>query len=197
MRLYWFLLGGGLAGAGLLFATTVLEYSSDRISAWLHPFADTTDTGYQIVQSLYAIGSGGLGGLGLGGSRQKYLYLPEEHNDFIFSVVCEELGFIGATLILILFSLLIARGFYLTIHCRSRFGFLVCGGLTSLLAFQVLLNVAVVTNLVPCTGISLPFFSYGGTALVLQLAEMGVILSVSREIPEKSFFPERREEVLQ
>ena len=197
VRLYWFLLGGGLAGAGLLFATTVLEYSSDRISAWLHPFADTTDTGYQIVQSLYAIGSGGLGGLGLGGSRQKYLYLPEEHNDFIFSVVCEELGFIGATLILILFSLLIARGFYLTIHCRSRFGFLVCGGLTSLLAFQVLLNVAVVTNLVPCTGISLPFFSYGGTALVLQLAEMGVILSVSREIPEKSFFPERREEVLQ
>ena len=196
-RLIWFALGGGAVAFAGYFAIQVLDYSSKRISAWMDPFADTSDTGYQIVQSLYAIGSGGLGGLGLGGSRQKYLYLPEEHNDFIFSVVCEELGFIGATLILILFSLLIARGFYLTIHCRSRFGFLVCGGLTSLLAFQVLLNVAVVTNLVPCTGISLPFFSYGGTALVLQLAEMGVILSVSREIPEKSFFPERREEVLQ
>ena len=186
-------LGGGLAAAGLFFATTVLDYSSDRVSAWLNPFGDSSDTGYQIVQSLYAIGSGGLSGLGLGNSRQKYLYLPEEHNDFIFSVVCEELGFIGATLILLLFALLIARGFWLTLHCRSRFSLLVCGGITSLLAFQVLLNVAVVTNLVPCTGISLPFFSYGGTALVIQLAQMGIILSISREIPEKNFFRDRSE----
>ena len=184
-RLFWFLLAGGAVGLGGIIAVNVLEYSSDRISAWLDPFADTSDTGYQIVQSLYAIGSGGMSGLGLGNGRQKYLYLPEEHNDFIFSVVCEELGFIGAALILILFALLIARGFYLALHCRNRYSFLVCTGITALLAIQVILNVAVVTNLVPCTGISLPFFSYGGTALWLQLAEMGVILSISRDVPEK------------
>ena len=191
-RLYWFVLAGGLVGVGGFIAVNVLEYSSDRISAWLDPFADTSDTGYQIVQSLYAIGSGGLSGLGLGNGRQKYLYLPEEHNDFIFSVVCEELGFIGAALILILFALLIARGFYLALHCRDRYSFLVCTGTTALLAIQVLLNVAVVTNLVPCTGISLPFFSYGGTALWLQLAEMGIILSISRDVPEKKLSGPRK-----
>ena len=183
-RLFWFLLVGGVAGLGGFLAINVLDYSSDRISAWLDPFADTSDTGYQIIQSLYAIGSGGVSGLGLGASRQKYLYLPEEHNDFIFSVVCEELGFIGATLILALFALLIIRGYWLAMHCPDRYSFLVCAGLTSLLAYQVILNVAVVTNLIPCTGISLPFFSYGGTALLLQMAEMGVILSISRDIPE-------------
>ena len=191
-RLFWFLLGGGGVALGGFFAVRVLEYSSRRISAWLDPFSDTSDTGYQIVQSLYAIGSGGLTGLGLGNSRQKYLYLPEEHNDFIFAVVCEELGFIGAVLILILFALLIARGFYLALHCRERYSFLVCSGITALLAFQVILNVGVVTNLLPCTGISLPFFSYGGTALWLQLAEMGIILSISRDIPEKKLFSEKR-----
>ena len=191
-RLYWFLLAGGFVAIGGFIAINVLEYSSDRISAWLNPFADTSDTGYQIVQSLYAIGSGGLSGLGLGNGRQKYLYLPEEHNDFIFSVVCEELGFIGAALILILFALLIARGFFLALHCRDRYSFLVCSGVTALLAIQVLLNVAVVTNLVPCTGISLPFFSYGGTALWLQLAEMGIILSISRDVPEKKLAGPRK-----
>lgn len=123
-----------------------------------------------------------MSGLGLGGSRQKYLYLPEEHNDFIFSVVCEELGFIGAALILVLFALLILRGFWIAIHLPTRFGFLVCAGITTLLAIQVFLNVAVVTNLIPCTGISLPFFSYGGTALLIELLEMGIILGASREI---------------
>ena len=191
-RLFWFLLGGGAVGLGGLIAINVLDYSSERISAWIDPFADTSDTGYQIVQSLYAIGSGGLSGLGLGNGRQKYLYLPEEHNDFIFSVVCEELGFIGATLILILFALLIARGFWLAMHCKDRYSFLVCNGVTALLAIQVILNVAVVTNLLPCTGISLPFFSYGGTALWLQLAEMGVILSISRDVPEKKFVKPRQ-----
>ena len=190
-KLRWFALGAGAVGLGILLATSVLHYSSERISAWRDPFEDTSDTGYQIIQSLYAIGSGGLSGLGLGASRQKYLYLPEEHNDFIFSVVCEELGFIGAVLILVLFALLILRGFYLAMHCRDRYSFLVCAGITSLLAFQVILNVAVVTNLVPCTGISLPFFSYGGTALWLQLAEMGIILSISRDIPEKKFILRR------
>jgi len=182
-RLFWFI--GGLAGVSGLFvlAVTVLQYSSERISAWRDPFADTGDTGYQIVQSLYAIGSGGLFGLGLGQSRQKYLYLPEEHNDFIFSIISEELGFIGAILILALFALLIVRGYWIAMHSRDRYSFLVCTGITSLLALQVILNVAVCTNLVPCTGISLPFFSYGGSALLMQLAEMGIILSVSRDIP--------------
>lgn len=186
-KLIWFAIGLGAVGVGGAIAVKVLEYSSDRITAWLDPFADQSDTGYQIVQSLYSIGSGGLTGLGLGQSRQKYLYLPEEHNDFIFSIVCEELGFIGAALILVLFALLIVRGFWLAMHCRDRYSFLVCVGISSLLAVQVFLNVAVVTNLVPCTGISLPFFSSGGTALWLQLAEMGIVLSISRDIPEKKF----------
>ena len=118
-------------------------------------------------------------------SRQKYLYLPEEHNDFIFSIVCEELGYIGAIVILILFALLIIRGYWLAMHSRDRFSYLVCAGITTLLAIQVIFNVAVVTNLIPCTGVSLPFFSSGGTALLLQLSEMGIILSMSRDIPAK------------
>ena len=191
-RLIWFLIGGGAVGLGFFLVVNVLSYSSERISAWRDHFGDTGDTGYQIVQSLYAIGSGGLSGLGLGNSRQKYLYLPEEHNDFIFSVVCEELGFIGATLILILFALLIIRGYWLALHARDRYSFLVCTGITTLLALQVILNIAVVTNLIPCTGISLPFFSYGGTALLLQLAEMGVVLSISRDIPEKKLFRRKK-----
>ena len=161
---------------------TFFPYASGRINTWRDPFSSSCDEGYQIVQSLYTIGSGGLSGLGIGGSRQKYLYLPEEHNDFIFSVACEELGFIGAALILVLFALLILRGYWIALHCRSRFSFLVCAGITTLLAIQVFLNVAVVTNLVPCTGISLPFFSYGGTALLIQLGEMGIVLSASREL---------------
>lgn len=190
-RLVWFLVGGGAVALGGVLAVSVLDYSSERITAWLDPFADTSDTGYQILQSLYAIGSGGLSGLGLGNSRQKYLYLPEEHNDFIFSVVCEELGFIGAALILILFALLIIRGYWLAMHCRDRYSFLVCTGITTLLALQVILNVAVDTNLIPCTGISLPFFSYGGTALLIQLAEMGIVLSISRDIPEKKLIRQK------
>lgn len=183
--LKWFFILGSAAILALGFMAFGMDYSSDRISAWLNPFADSSDTGYQIVQSLYSIGSGGLSGLGLGQSRQKNLYLPEEHNDFIFAVVCEEFGFIGAAAILCLFAMLIIRGFWLALHCRDRYHCLVCGGISSLLALQVILNVAVVTNLIPCTGISLPFFSYGGTALWLQLAEMGIILSASRSIPEK------------
>ena len=163
----------------------LFPHASTRIEVWLNPLADPLGDGWQIAQSLYAVGSGGLMGLGLGQSRQKYLYLPEEHNDFIFAVVCEELGFIGACLILSLFALLIIRGFWLAMHAKSRFDFLVCGGLTALLALQVILNVAVVTSMVPCTGISLPFFSYGGTALLMQLGEMGLILSMSRDIPGK------------
>ena len=183
VRLYWFVgaLIAALAALGVVM--TFVPYASSRITTWLDPFANTSGSGYQIVQSLYAIGSGGLFGLGLGQGRQKYLYLPEEHNDFIFPVVCEELGFVGAIAILILFALLVIRGYWLAMHMRDRYSFLVTAGITTLLAIQVILNVAVVTNLVPCTGISLPFFSYGGTALLIQLAEMGIVLSASRDIP--------------
>ena len=183
VRLYWFI-GGGLAlGVGGILAVALVPYVADRVNSFRDPFSDLTGDGWQIVQSLYAIGSGGLAGLGLGQSRQKYLYLPEEHNDFIFSVVCEELGFIGAVLILALFALLILRGYDLAIHAADRYSFLVGCGITTMLALQVILNVAVCTSLVPCTGISLPFFSYGGTALMIQMAECGIVLSLSREIP--------------
>lgn len=183
VRLFWFVGAFGAAGTGIALLLTLFPYASSRINSWRDPFGDSSDQGYQIVQSLYTIGSGGLSGLGLGGSRQKFLYLPEEHNDFIFSVVCEELGFIGAALILCLFALLILRGYWIALHCRDRFSFLTVGGVTSLLAIQVFLNVAVVTNLVPCTGISLPMFSYGGTALLIQLFELGIVLSASRDVP--------------
>ena len=185
VRLIWFGAAlGGLAG-GLAVLLTFFPYASSRINTWRDPFSSPSSEGYQIVQSLYSIGSGGLSGLGLGAGRQKYLYLPEEHNDFIFSVVCEELGFLGAALILLLFALLILRGYRIALQCRDRFAFLVCAGITTLLALQVFLNVAVVTNLLPCTGISLPFFSYGGTALLIQMGEMGIVLSASRENIER------------
>jgi len=160
-----------------------LGYEGRRIGAWLNPDANPLGDGFQIRQSLNAVGSGGLLGLGLGQSRQKHLYLPEEHNDYIFAIVCEELGFIGAMLILMLFVLLIIRGYWLAIHANDKYSSLITIGITSLLAIQVFLNVAVVTNLLPATGISLPFFSYGGTALWIQLIQIGIILAVSREIP--------------
>lgn len=185
VSLGWFAAAFATAGGALAVLLTFFPYASSRINTWRDPFSDISGRGYQIVQSLYTIGSGGLSGLGLGGSRQKFLYLPEEHNDFIFSVVCEELGFIGATLILCLFALLILRGFWIALHCRDKFSFLVVCGISSLLAIQVFLNVAVVTNLMPCTGISLPLFSYGGTALLIQLFELGIILSASRNILER------------
>jgi len=162
---------------------SALGYEGRRITAWLNPDADPLRDGFQIRQSLNAVGSGGLLGLGLGQSRQKHLYLPEEHNDYIFAIVCEELGFIGAMLILLLFTLLIIRGYWLAMNANDKYSSLITIGITSLLAIQVFLNVAVVTNLLPATGISLPFFSYGGTALWIQLVQIGIILAVSREIP--------------
>ena len=181
IKLYWFL-GGGAAMLGLV-VLMMSGYQSTRILVWQDPWSYKQDGGWQIIQSLYAIGSGGLLGLGLGKSRQKFLYLPEPENDFIFAIVCEELGLIGAAVILILFALLVIRGYWIAIHARDRFGALLVVGITTLTAVQVFLNIAVVTNLIPTTGISLPFFSYGGTALMIQLAEMGVVLSVSRQIP--------------
>lgn len=183
VKLYWFLGGGTLAAAALWFIITNTDYMTARINIWLDPWIDPEGAGFQAIQARYAIGSGGLLGLGLGNSRQKFLYLPEPENDFVFAIVCEELGFIGAAIILILFALLIIRGYWIALHARDRFGALLVVGVTTLFAFQVFFNIGVVTGLLPVTGISLPFFSYGGTALIIQLAEMGIVLSVSRQIP--------------
>ena len=180
-----FLVGLVVVAVGLVAVYLLTKgYTADRIRAWLDPESDPLDKGLQILQSQYAIGSGGLTGLGFGRSRQKYMYLPEEHNDYIFAIVCEELGFIGAIGILALFALLIIRGYWIAMHARDRYSMLLAAGLTTLLALQVFLNVAVVTNLLPSTGISLPFFSSGGTALIMQLAENGIVLNISRSISQ-------------
>ena len=183
IKLGWFAGGGILMALLLGFVASSSGYMSERIAIWQDPWSDPQDAGFQIVQSLYAIGSGRLLGVGLGNSRQKNLFLPELQNDYVFPIVCEELGFIGAAMILLLFALLIIRGYWLALHARDRFGALLIVGVTTQVAVQVFLNIGVVTNLIPPTGISLPFFSYGGTALVIQLVEMGIVLSVSRQIP--------------
>ena len=177
----WFVAGGITVGAALTVIILGTDYMTSRITTWLNPWDDPLDKGMQAIQSLMAIGSGGVTGLGLGNGRQKFLYLPEAQNDFIFAVVCEELGLIGACLILLLFALLIIRGYWLALHARDKFGSLIIVGITTLFAFQVFANVAVVTNLFPVTGISLPFFSSGGSALIIQMAEMGLILSISQQ----------------
>lgn len=159
----------------------VIGYAENRFAYWLDPFSDPRGKGFQTIQSLYAIGSGGLMGVGIGNSRQKYLYLPEPQNDFIFAVVCEELGFVGAALIVILFALLVWRGFVIGMRCKNRFGALMAVGLTAQVGLQTILNIMVVTNTIPNTGISLPFFSYGGTALLMLLCQMGLVLSISRD----------------
>lgn len=179
----WFAAGGALVGGALTFIILGTEYMTDRIRIWQDPRSDAQGKGLQPLQSLLAIGSGGLFGVGLGQGRQKFLYLPEPQNDFIFAIVCEELGLVGASLILFLFALLIIRGYWLALHAKDRFGSLLIVGIITLFAFQVFANVAVVTNLFPVTGISMPFFSSGGTALVIQLAEMGLVLAVSRQNP--------------
>ncbi len=176
----WLLAGAGAAVLFVLIYITFMGYAGDRVTAWLNPEADPGDTGYQILQSLYAIGSGGLFGLGFGKSRQKYLYLPFQYNDYIFAVICEELGLIGALAIIILFAATILRGYWIALRARDRFSTVLAAGLITLIAVQTVLNLAVVTNLLPSTGIALPFFSYGGTALAVNLGEMGIILSISR-----------------
>lgn len=161
-------------------STGFISYGADRIKYWLDPWADAKGEGFQTIQSLLAIGSGGILGRGLGQSRQKYLWVPEPHNDFIFSIVCEELGLIGAVIIILLFALLVWRGFTIAMRSADKFGSLLAIGLTFQVGLQAMLNIWVVTNTIPNTGISLPFFSYGGTSLLILLAEMGIVLSVSR-----------------
>ena len=178
----WVGLAMGAAGLLLYLVLGVIGYNASRIEMWHNPWLDPQGAGYQLRQSLITIGSGGLWGVGLGKSRQKFLYLPEEHNDFIFAIVCEELGLIGATVIMLLFAALILRGFWIALHARDRFGSLMVVGVMTLVGLQTFLNIGVGTGLLPTTGISLPFFSYGGTALSIQLAEMGIVLSVSRQM---------------
>ena len=191
---FWYLLGTLLLGvSGVLFLILVMGYEQDRILVWRYPLesfaneiefpngAQGRDMAWQTVQSLYAIGSGGLLGQGPGNSRQKHLFLPEPQNDFIFSVFCEEMGWIGAVLLLILFALLVWRGFKIALKAPDKFGCMLALGLTLQIGIQVAINVAVVSNLLPNTGISLPFFSYGGTSILMLMAQMGVVLSVSRQ----------------
>lgn len=173
----------GFAAVGFSGVASIImftDYASSRVESWLNPWDDPSDAGFQIIQSLYAIASGGLTGLGLGQSRQKYLYLPEPQNDFIFSIICEELGFIGALVIIALFVLLIWRGIVIAYGAPDKFSSFVVMGIIIKVAIQFILNLAVVTNTIPNTGIPLPFFSYGGTALVVLLVEMGIILCISR-----------------
>ena len=156
------------------------NFRLDRISTYFDPWADAQGTGYQTVQSLYAIGSGGMFGLGLGNSKQKYLYIPEPHNDFIFSILSEELGFVGCFLVISLFAVFIWRGILIAMRSQDMFGTLIAVGITTLIGAQAIINIAVVTATVPTTGMSLPFFSYGGTALLLLLANVGILLNISR-----------------
>ena len=177
----WLLAGAAAAVLFVLVYITFMGYAGDRVTAWLHPEEDPGDTGYQILQSLYAIGSGGLFGLGFGKSRQKYLYLPFQYNDYIFAICCEELGLMGALGIMALFAMTILRGYNIALKARDRFSTVLAAGLITLIALQTILNLCVVTNLLPSTGIALPFFSYGGTALAVNLGEMGIVLSISRQ----------------
>ncbi|MBQ7938107.1 MAG: putative lipid II flippase FtsW [Oscillospiraceae bacterium] len=182
LRYFGMLVGAGVAAVVIvLIVPAFMEYAGDRVTTWLDPYSDPLGEGFQTIQALIAIGSGGIWGTGLGNSRQKYLYIPEPQNDFIFPVICEELGFIGAALILVLFALLVLRGYIISMRCPDKFGALLAAGCVTHIGMQVVLNIAVVTGTIPNTGISLPLFSYGGTALLMTLGEMGVVLSVSKK----------------
>ncbi|MBE7010678.1 MAG: putative lipid II flippase FtsW [Ruminococcaceae bacterium] len=176
---YFMLIAAPVAFGGTMMV--ILEpYRLKRLTTFLDPFADMLGAGWQIIQSLYAIGSGGLFGLGFGNSRQKYMYIAEPQNDFIFSVVCEELGLIGAIAILILFATLLWRGMKIAINAPDTFASLLVIGIMALVGVQVVLNIAVVTSSIPTTGIPLPFFSAGGSSLVFLMAAMGIVLNVSK-----------------
>ena len=177
----WFVIVFSLAIIALLYIMFFKgNYMSGRTYIWLHPFTDPLNQSMQTDQSLLAIGSGGLFGLGLGLSRQKFLYLPEVQNDFVFAVICEELGAVGAIAVIILFMCFCFKGFEIALKVDDKFGSLMCTGIISQFIIQAIFNIAVVTSTIPNTGISLPFFSYGGTALVMQLWELGIVLNISK-----------------
>ena len=175
--------GGSVAAAGMLLLATMTDKGSFRIArltTFLNPWSDPTGDGWQVIQGLYAIGSGGLFGVGLGQSKQKYLYIPEPHNDFIFAIIAEELGFVGCLAVITLFAIFIWRGILIAMKAQDSFGSLLAVGITSLVGIQAIINIAVVTSSMPATGMSLPFFSYGGTALLILLCSMGILLNISR-----------------
>lgn len=186
----WFLSIAGILIIGLvgllLIKPDLVPYAATRINIWRHPEMDLQGAGYQSYQSLLAIGSGGLTGKGIGNSNQKHLFLPEPQNDFIYSVICEELGFIGGMFVLILFIGQFLNIVYVALKAKDKFGCLLCIGIGSQIFLQALLNIGVATNTLPNTGISLPFFSEGGTSLIMLLAEMGIVLSVSRQKARKN-----------
>ena len=176
---------GATAGIGLMYVLAkyfgIGGFRLTRITAFLNPWADAQDSGWQIIQSLYAIGSGGLFGVGLGDSKQKYLYISEPHNDFIFAVLAEELGFIGCLAVILLFAVFIWRGIIIAMKAPDMFGSLLATGITALIGLQAMINIAVVTSSMPVTGMALPFFSYGGTSLIILLCAVGVLLNISRQ----------------
>ena len=182
------LAGGGLALLGIVvkIMDAAMETSESfrlrRILVWLHPEEYISDGGFQVMQGLYAIASGGLFGVGLGKSMQKLGFIPESHNDMIFSIICEELGLFGAIMVILVFVLIIWRLFIISISSPDLLGGLICVGILAHIAIQVIINIAVVTNSIPSTGIPLPFISYGGTSVAILLAEMGIALSVSNQI---------------
>jgi len=169
----------------IIYPDVLMNYAGNRVVAWLDKSFEPRGLRWQTNNSLYAIGSGGLFGVGLGNSKQKFLYVSEPQNDFIFSIVCEELGFIGAAIIIILFGLLFLRGIQIAIKCKDRFASFIVIGIVSQVAIQMIFNILVVTDTIPNTGIALPFFSYGGTAILMLLFEMGVVLSISRKSNQK------------
>jgi len=180
---------GVVAGASALFLYAKLTgkgmFRITRLITFLDPFADVLGDGWQVVQSLYAIGTGGLFGVGLGNSTQKYSYIPEAHNDFIFSILAEELGFLGCIFVIILFALFIWRGILIAIKAPDMFGSLIAVGITSMVGLQAIINIAVVTSSMPNTGMPLPFFSYGGTSLLILMASVGILLNISRTSKNK------------
>jgi cell division protein FtsW len=179
-RVMHFVYLGLLGVAGFVGLIASAPYRMDRITSFLDPWKDPLGTGFQMIQSLYAIGPGGLFGLGLGESRQKFFYLPEPQTDFIFAIIAEELGFIGGSFVLLLFSLLLWRGVRIALGAPDLYGSLLATGIIAMIAIQVMINIGVVTGLMPVTGITLPFLSYGGSSLTLMLMAVGVLLNVSR-----------------
>ena len=184
-RILYIAIIGAIGVVGVWGLITLTPYANARLQIWQNPWSDLMGKGWQTVQGLYSIASGGIFGVGLGNSHQKYGYVSEPQNDFVFTIACEELGFVGAVAIIFLFALLIWRGFSIARHSPNRFTYLLVLGIISKIAIQVILNIAVVTNTIPNTGIPLPFFSSGGSSLLVLMAEMGVVLSVSRYSRQK------------